>query len=163
MATSIIPKQASEPEFVTETVKVSANLSYRSFTSTIIITPQELTGASGLTVSASNASISSVTINVEKQGYTLVGLSHATSKYYGNYGAGSFGKDGYLAGFYKKVSNTETNLPAKITISGNNLVLTPTADGATSGDEWINTTFSAPSSGQGSVYLGKITCTYIKN
>lgn len=139
MARSEIQQKISDPEFTTQTVAATATIRY---TGSVSVNVTSATNVSSVTATASGQQVSAVTYNVAKSGYTLVGITTVPA-------ATAVG--GSVAYLSQRGSGTSSEIThARLAVSGNTIVATLS-------------TSVAIAAYDGTMYLGSITCKYIKN
>ena len=143
MSTSIIQQKVTDPEFVTQTVAATVTLAMTSSITATLSSATNVSSVSFTTVSGYSYKLSTLTFNVAKSGYTLVGITTIPATQISTNSSTS------VAYFVGGEQGSTGNKHASLTVSGNTIVAT-----FASGVD-IRSTSRA--------YLSSITCKYIKN
>lgn len=135
MAESVIQKRVSDPEFTTQTVSATVSLTHSGSGWQVRTTSATNVNSVSATGSSSNLT---VTYDVAKSGYTLVGVTTIPA-------ANATSSGGSSVAYFEMSSQ---NKHASVTVSGNTIVATVGSIGAST---------------SGVMHLSSITCKYVKN
>lgn len=158
MSETSFPRPYQSPSYTTKNVSFTGNNTSRTQAAYTTLTLSANTNVSSVSVtdsfsiSTSTHHISKFTVNISPpSGYSLCGISSFVSE--GSFVPSKNIAKGIAYVIYPKTSSSYSTVHCTVSISGNNLILTPSSTINISTKDGFLT----------EVHLGTVTCRYIKN